>query len=151
MQLGKLKSSYTAKLKFDVSTITASTSSSGKTVETRLTKTQLQKVLSAYAQGGFPSDDLTQGSMFVAGEMPGQAEMVGNINGKTGVASGKEITGIGDAVRETGANEAALLREQNQLLRQILAKSGSVTLAPSAAAGRWVSQSQAAYARATGV
>lgn len=151
MQLGKLKKSYTTELNFKTSVVTAKGGSSSGTTSSLLTKSQLVKVLNAYAMGGFPSDDLTQGSLFVAGEMPGQAEMVGNINGKTGVASGKEITGIGDAVRETGANEAALLREQNQLLRQILAKSGSVTLAPSAAAGRWVSQSQAAYARATGV
>lgn len=151
LQMGKLKKSYTTDLVFRTSVTTAKSGSTGGTTKSLLTKSQLVKVLSAYAQGGFPSDDLTQGSLFVAGEMPGQAEMVGNINGKTGVASGKEITGIGDAVRETGANEAALLREQNQLLRQILAKSGSVTLAPSAAAGRWVSQSQAAYARATGV
>ena len=151
LQMGKLKKSYTTDLIFKTSVTTAKGGSSSGTTKSLLTKSQLVKVLNAYAQGGFPSDDLTQGSLFVAGEMPGQAEMVGNINGKTGVASGKEITGIGDAVRETGANEAALLREQNQLLRQILAKSGSVTLAPSAAAGRWVSQSQAAYARATGV
>lgn len=98
------------------------------------------------AEGGFP----TQGSLFVAGEVPNSTEMVGNINGKTGVASGREITGIADAVRDTGATEADLLRQQNQLLRQLLAKSGSVTLAPTAAAGKWVAQSQAAYARATG-
>lgn len=96
------------------------------------------------------AESVPQGTMFVAGEVPGQAEMVGNINGKTGVASGKEITGIADAVRDTGQTEAELLREQNRLLRQILTKSGTVTLTPSAAAGRWVSQSQAAYARATG-
>lgn len=151
LQMGKLKKSYTTDLVFRTSVTTAKSGATGGTTKSLLTKSQLIKVLGAYAQGGFPSDDLTQGSLFVAGEMPGQAEMVGSINGKTGVASGKEITGIGDAVRETGAAEAELLREQNQLLRQILAKSGSVTLAPSAAAGRWVSQSQAAYARATGV
>ena len=99
----------------------------------------------AMAEGGYP-----QGSLFVAGEVPGQAEMVGNIHGKTGVASGKEITGIADAVYDTGQTEAELLRQQNGLLRQILQKSGSVTLAPTAAAGKWVAQSQAAYARATG-
>lgn len=151
LQMGKLKKSYTTELNFKTSVVTAKGGSSRGTTSSLLTKNQLVKVLNAYAQGGFPSDDLTQGSLFVAGEVPGQAEMVGSINGKTGVASGKEITGIGDAVRESGATEAALLREQNQLLRQLLAKSGSVTLAPSAAAGRWVSQSQAAYARATGV
>ena len=95
-------------------------------------------------------ENVPQGTMFVAGEVPGQAEFVGNINGKTGVASGKEITGIADAVRDTGQTEAELLREQNRLLRQLITKSGTVTLAPSAAAGRWVNQSQAAYARATG-
>ena len=145
--LDNIAKTITVPVKYKVSAYTSSVNKSGKTVETKLSKTQLQKVLDLRAAGGFPD----QGSLFVAGEMPGQAEMVGNINGKTGVASGKEITGIGDAVRETGAAEAALLREQNQLLRQILAKSGTVTLAPSAAAGRWVSQSQAAYARATGV
>lgn len=98
------------------------------------------------ATGGFP----TQGSLFVAGEVPGQTEMVGDINGKTGVASGKEITGIADAVYNTGDAEAQLLREQNSLLRQILAKKTDINLAPNVAAGRWVAQSQAAYARATG-
>lgn len=96
------------------------------------------------------AESVPQGTMFVAGEVPGQAEFVGNINGKTGVASGKEITGIADAVRDTGQTEAELLREQNNLLRRLLTKTGTVTLAPSAAAGRWVNQSQAAYARATG-
>lgn len=115
-----------------------------------LDKKQLTKILNAYATGGFPSDDLTQGSLFVAGEMPGQAEMVGNINGKTGVASGREITGIADAVYETGASEAELLREQNRLLRQLLAKKSEVTLAPNVAAGKWVNQAQQAYARASG-
>lgn len=134
----------TIKLTIDPYVLTSSTNKSGKTVETRLNSQQFNKVF--MAEGGWPG----QGSFFVAGEVPGQAEMVGNINGKTGVASGKEITGIADAVRDTGQTEAELLRQQNQLLRQILAKSGNVTLAPTAAAGRWVAQSQQAYARATG-
>lgn len=95
-------------------------------------------------------ENVPQGTMFVAGEVPGQAEMVGNINGKTGVASGREITGIADAVRDTGQTEAELLRQQNSLLRQLVQKTGVVTFAPTAAAGKWVAQSQAAYARATG-
>ena len=101
--------------------------------------------LQAYAGGGFP--DL--GQLFVANEAG--PELVGNLNGRTAVASNQEITGISDAVYDTGQAEAELLREQNRLLRQILAKGTTVTLAPNAAAGRWVSQSQAAYARATGV
>ena len=96
------------------------------------------------AAGGYPP----VGSAFIAGEAG--PELVGTINGRTGVVSANEISGIGDAIYDTGEVEAVLLREQNALLRQLLAKSGNVTLAPNAAAGRWVAQSQAAYARATG-
>lgn len=100
--------------------------------------------LTAYAEGGWPSE----GSMFVAGEAG--PEIVSTINGKTGVASTKEVTGIATAVYETGADEAALLREQNRILRQIANKKSQVTLAPNVAAGKWISQAQTAYARATG-
>ena len=111
---------------------------------TLLSNKQLSKLLDLRAEGGFPD----VGSLFVAGEAG--PEMVGNIHGKTGVASGKEVTGIADAVYATGESEAALLKEQNALLRQILAKNTNITLAPNAAAGKWVSQAQTAYARATG-
>lgn len=83
--------------------------------------------VSWYKNGGYFDGLGSQGSIYVAGEVPGQAEMVGNINGKTGVASGKEITGIGEAVRTTGAVEAELLREQNRLLRQLLEKDVSIS------------------------
>lgn len=96
-----------------------------------------------YASGGFP-----QGDIFVANEAG--PELVGTINGRTAVASNNEITGIADAVYNTGADEAALLREQNALLRQILSKSMNVTLSPNVAAGRWVTQAQTAYRKATG-
>lgn len=69
-----------------------------------------------YAKGGFPD----AGATFVAGEAG--AEMVGKINGKTGVASNQEITGIRDAVYDAGEAQLAELREQNALLRQLLAK-----------------------------
>ena len=143
--LDKLTIDHTATIKFKP-VIEVSDKSTGGLNKTIASEAQLKKLLDLKAEGGFPA----QGSMFVAGEVPGQAEMVGNINGKTGVASGKEITGIADAVRDTGQTEAELLREQNNLLRRLLTKTGTVTLAPSAAAGRWVNQSQAAYARATG-
>lgn len=133
----------TTNVKYKVTAVTSSTNSSGKTIETRLSKTQLQKVL-GFAEGGWPDT----GSLFVAGESG--PELVGQVNGKTGVASGKEVTGISDAVYNTGETEAALLREQNSLLRQLLAKKSEVTLAPNVAAGKWVNQAQAAYARATG-
>lgn len=96
-----------------------------------------------YATGGFPTGDI-----FVANEAG--PELVGTINGKTAVSSNQEITGIADAVYNTGEEEATLLREQNQLLRQLLAKNTSISLAPNVAAGRWVAQASNAYRKATG-
>ena len=48
--------------------------------------------------------------------------MVGTINGKTGVVSNGEITGIADAIRSTSDTEIQLLRQQNTLLQGILNK-----------------------------
>ena len=144
--IDKLTIDRTATIKFKPVIETSSGNNLQKTVASAK---QLSKLLDI-AQGANGLEGINQGTLFLAGEVPGQAEMVGNVNGKTGVASGREITGIADAVRDTGATEADLLRQQNQLLRQLLQKSGSVTLAPTAAAGRWVAQSQQAYARATG-
>lgn len=96
------------------------------------------------ASGGF----VPMGTAFIAGEAG--PELVGTINGRTGVVSANEISGIGDAIYDTGETEAALLQQLLIVGQQLLAKSGNVTLAPNAAAGRWVAQSQAAYARATG-
>ena len=92
-----------------------------------------------FAMGGYPR----VGTMFVAGEAG--AEFVGNINGRTGVASGQEITGIGDAVWSTGNTTASLLEE---IL--VAVKEKNLTLSPSAALGRTVAQSQRLYARQTG-
>lgn len=94
-----------------------------------------------FARGGFPE----MGTMFVAGEMAGQAEMVGNINGRTGVASGQEITGIGDAVWSTGGTTARLIAELIEVVRE-----KNLTISPSAALGRTVAKSQRMYATQTG-
>lgn len=96
-----------------------------------------------YAKGGFP--DLAQGSLFAAGEVPGQAEMVGNINGRTGVASGFEITGIRDAVLSTGETEASLL---TRLISALERK--QLVIAPSAQLGRVMAQSNRMYGAVTG-
>lgn len=141
--IDKLTIDRTATIKFKP---VIETSANKGTQTTVASMKQLTFLVDHRAEGGFPN----QGSLFVAGEVPGQAEMVGNIHGKTGVASGKEITGIADAVYDTGQTEAELLRQQNSLLRQLVQKTGVVTFAPTAAAGKWVAQSQAAYARATG-
>ena len=144
--IDKLTIDRTATIKFKPVIETSSGNNLQKTIASAKQLTKLLDI--ATAANGL--EDIPQGSLFIAGEVPGQTEMVGNIHGKTGVASGKEITGIADAVYNTGDTEANLLREQNRLLRQILSKNMSVTLAPSAAAGKWVSQSQAAYAKASG-
>lgn len=93
------------------------------------------------ANGGFPE----MGSIFAAGEKPGEAEFVGNINGRTGVASGQEITGIADAVYATGNEEASLLRELVAVV-----KAGGGSMQPSAAFGRFASQSIRLYKGVTG-
>lgn len=97
-----------------------------------------------FANGGF-SSGLSQGTMYVAGEVPGQAEMVGQINGRTGVASGFEITGIRDAVISTGENEAQLL----QTLISVLERKNLV-ISPSAQLGRVMAQSNRLYSGVTG-
>lgn len=70
-----------------------------------------------FATGGFPK----QYSMFMAGEN-GVPEILGTVGGKTAVAGGQEITGIRDAVYSTSQQEIALLKQQNQLLSEILKK-----------------------------
>lgn len=69
----------------------------------------------AYAVGGFPEDGL-----FFANP----TELVGRFsNGKTAVANNEQIiSGISNGVREANSEQNALLREQNQLLREILDK-----------------------------
>ena len=95
--------------------------------------------IGGYATGGYP----TQGTLFYAGE--GLPEMVGNINGRTGVASGAEITGIGDAVWSTGNTTANLLAEILAAVRE-----KDLTIAPSASLGKVVTRSQKLYATQTG-
>ena len=85
---------------------------SGSTVEFNVPHITIPR----FANGGFP----TVGSLFIAGEMG--SEMVGSINGRTGVASNGEITGIADAIRSTSDVEIGLLRQQNTLLQGILEK-----------------------------
>lgn len=93
----------------------------------------IKRVL-GFAEGGYPS----AGTMFVAGEAG--AEMVGNINGRTGVASGQEITGIGDAVWSTGNTTANILTEILEALRE-----KELTITPSSALGKVVARSQKLY------
>ncbi len=72
-----------------------------------------------FATGGFP----TRGQLFIANESG--PEIVGRIGGKSAVANKDQITdGIATAVYTANAEQNQLLREQNDLLRAILAKPG---------------------------
>lgn len=74
----------------------------------------------AYASGGFPD----QGQLFLAREAG--PELVGTIGGQTAVANNSQIiAGIKQGVVEAEQSQNALLREQNELLTQILAKTGT--------------------------
>lgn len=71
----------------------------------------------AYKDGGFPP----MGQVFVAREAG--PEMVGTIGGRTAVANnGQIVDAVADGVYEANAEQNMLLREQNGLLRQLLAK-----------------------------
>ena len=71
----------------------------------------------AYKDGGFP----VKGQMFIAREAG--PEMVGTIGGRTAVANNSQIVdAVSYGVYEANSEQNMLLREQNSLLRQILAK-----------------------------
>lgn len=69
----------------------------------------------------FASGGITSADIFAANEN-GVPELVGTIGRKSAIASGTEVTGIADAVYSTASEQNALLRQQNELLREILAK-----------------------------
>lgn len=75
-----------------------------------------------YAEGGWPS----VGDIFYANEAG--PELIGTIGGRPAVASNNEITGIADAVYETGSQEANLLVQAVNLLAQIAEKDMTVTI-----------------------
>lgn len=74
------------------------------------------------AAGGFPE----VGDIFYANEAG--PELIGTIGGRPAVASNNEITGIADAVYETGSAEASLLAQAVTLLAQIAEKEVTVSI-----------------------
>ena len=69
-----------------------------------------------FASGGYVST----GQLFVANEAG--AELVGTVGNRTAVASNQEITGIADAVYDTGNQEAQLLSSLLAVTRMLLDK-----------------------------
>ena len=82
--------------------------------------------------------DVPKGDLFVANEAG--AELVGSMNGKTTVANqGQIIEGIQKGVRDANADQNELLRQQNDLLRQLLQKKFEIS--PTAAWGQFTENS----------
>lgn len=73
--------------------------------------------MKGFANGGFPEPY----SIIGVGE-GGKAEMFGTVGGKTAIAGNGEITGIADAVYNTGQTEASLLQMAVSLLQTIADK-----------------------------
>ena len=99
-------------------------------------------IVGLYASGGFPD----YGQLFIARENGAGAELVGQIGNRTAVANNDQIVeGIKGGVESANAQQNELLRQQNSLLTQILAK--DISIRPSAALGQVVAKSNALYGR----
>lgn len=102
--------------------------------------------LPGYASGGFP----TSGEIFMAREN-GMTEYVGSMGSRAAVANNDQIVeGIASGVSSANVEQERLLREQNSLLRQLLAKDSTVVIAPSAALGRVNAKSKQMYEATAG-
>lgn len=98
------------------------------------------------ANGGF----VDSGDIFVANEN-GVPEMVGSFGHQTAVANNDQIVaGIASGVEAANAEQNALLRQQNALLRGILEKDSSVRIGASAELGRVTRQSLNMYSGLVG-
>lgn len=99
-----------------------------------------------YASGAY---GISRGDVFIANEAG--AELVGSINGKTSVANqGQIVEGIARGVESANAQQNALLREQNNILRGLLEKDATVRIGASAALGRVARQSIDMYGAMVG-
>lgn len=98
--------------------------------------------LPTLAEGGF----VESGQLFIARESG--AELVGTMGGQTAVANNDQIvTGIQNGVAQANAEQNALLRQQNNLLAQLLQK--DYTISPSIGLGQVIARSNELYGRAT--
>jgi len=100
-------------------TSTKSDTTSGKAVGTN---PNMQYVY-LMASGGMPDT----GDLFIARE--NGAELVGQIGNRTSVANNEQIiSGISAGVETANAEQNQILREQNELLRQLIAKEGKTVI-----------------------
>nr|DAR30068.1 MAG TPA: minor tail protein [Caudoviricetes sp.] len=92
----------------------------GVNMGTEIGKNAMKKVR-GYASGGF----IEPATYFKAGEN-GVPEILGTVGGKSAVAGGQEITGISNAIYNTGQTEAQLLSAAVQFLQIIASKDFSI-------------------------
>lgn len=97
------------------------------------------------AEGGF----VGTGDMFIAREAG--PELVGRIGSRTAVANNDQIVqGVASGVASGQAEQNNLLRQQNDILRQLLSKSGRTEAVPSADWGQFIKRSSEMYATNAG-
>ena len=97
------------------------------------------------ADGGF----VNTGDMFVAREAG--PELVGRIGRRTAVANNDQIvTSVSEGVATGQREQTNLLRQQNDLLRQLLNKEFSTKVVPDSQWGRFNRECERLYARNTG-
>lgn len=110
----------------------------------KITTVSLTRI-KVYEQGGFPET----GNLFIANEAG--PELVGQIGNRTAVANGDQIiSGVSYGVSQANAEQNALLREQNNLLKKIAQKDGNVVFPTSVEAGRALDKSLRLYNSARG-
>ena len=99
-----------------------------------------------FASGGY----VDAGQLFIAREAG--PEMVGTMGGRTAVANNDQIVdGVAGGVERANAEQNALLREQNRLLRQLLEQDRTVVFPTSVEAGRAVTRAQDMFNAARGM
>ena len=119
-----------------------SVSSSGSVNFSRMRASSIPR----FAYGGY----VDVGQLFIAREAG--PEMVGTMGGRTAVANNDQIVdGVASGVASANAEQNALLREQNKLLRQLIEQDKTIIFPTSAEAGRAVSRSIGMYDKARGV
>ena len=104
-----------------------------------------KKNIQKKAEGGF----VNSGEMFVAREAG--PELVGRIGRRTAVANNDQIvTSVSEGVASGQREQTSLLRQQNDLLRQLLNKEFSTKVVPDSRWGRFNRECERLYARNTG-
>ena len=161
-----IKTSYTVNVNVQIKQTTSSSTGAGETLSSDVSRgggasrsfalaqtigTVKSPLTAAKSLLGKAAGDalIPTGQMFIAREAG--PELVGTMGNHSAVANNMQIVeGIRAGVAAGNDREVVLLREQNDLLRQLLSKDTTVKITPSAALGRVTAQSTQMYQRVTG-